>query len=201
MSSDRPTSAELTQLSLEQREAFFEAAHEGLRLTPDEARRRDVAREFAPAEVWGATASSCVYLILESYRRGEVDLQEALAAMQRISVGAVLQTRVTLLGLIAACVLQVEPRAKRQGQRRPDWPLWLKRATAELVLVEHARTPDERRSPQPYHGKISSPVIDRALSFLVRMGWFESMRVPTPRTVDGWVRARLKEAEGKPNSP
>lgn len=173
-----PTSPELAQLSADQRDALIEAAHEGVRLTADEHRRRAIARAFAPADVWGATAASCVVLIVESYRRGEVDMRGALAAVQRVAVGATTQARVTLLGITTACVLQIQPAKKSQGQRKPDWPLWLRNATADLVLVEHDRTPDERRSPQPHHGDPSSPVIERALSFLVRMGWFDDTRRP-----------------------
>ena len=191
---ERPTSPELAQLSADQRNRMIEAAHEGARLTPDEERRREIAREFAPTDVWGATASSCLVLIVESYRRGEVDMRSALAAMQRVSVGATTQARLTLLGLTAACLLQIEPAKKGQGQRKPDWPLWLKTATADLIIVQQRHSPDERLTPSPHYAeRESSPLIDYALDTLTKIGWYDPDKIPTQRTVYEWVRARLKE--------
>ena len=193
MDQPRVTQAEFAQLDPRQREAALESLDVALRLTPPEEERRDIAMAFAPAEVWGATAASCLVHIVESYRRGDVDMRRALAAMQRICVGATSQFRIMMLGLTAARVLQEQQDPRKQGHRPPTWPLWLKTATADLVIVYHRHAPDERRSPSPYYGHPSSPVIEAALDILTKVGWFGPGGVPSPGTIDDWVRARLKE--------
>lgn len=194
-SMDRPriTQEEIARLEPGQREAVLESLDAGLSLSPEEDERRKVAREFAPAEVWGATASSCLVHIVESFRRGDVDIGRALSDMQRISVGATPQFRILLLGILAARLLQERPDHRKRGQRPPKWPQWLRTATADLVIVEHLHNPYERRTPAPYFDKPSSPVIERALGLLIRCGWFGAGKPPSPGTVDDWVRARLKD--------
>lgn len=193
MAEERITQAEFAELDPRQREAALETLDAALRLSPEEDERRKAARTFAPAEIWGATAASCLVHIVESYRRGDVDMHGALADMQRICVGATPQFRIMMLGLTAARVLQEQQDPRRQGQRPPTWPLWLKTATADLVIVYHRQAPDERRSPSPHYGHPSSPVIEAALELLTNIGWFGRGGVPSPGTIDDWVRARLKD--------
>lgn len=193
MSEPRITQEEFAQLNPKQREAALESLATALHLSPEEAARREIARSFAPADVWGASAASCVVHIVESYRRGDVDMREALADVQRISVGATSQFRVLLLGVTAARLLQELPDARKPGQRPPRWPLWLRTATADLIIVQQRQSPQERRSPAPHYGDPSSPLIESALDILTKVGWFEPGQVPTPGTIDDWVRARLKD--------
>ena len=192
MDEKRIPQEEFAQLSSSQQEAALESLHVALQLTEEQAARRDIARAFAPAEVWGATAASCVIHIVESYRRGDVDMHGALAGLQRISVGANSQFRILLLGLTAARLLQEQQDPRKPGQRRPDWPLWLRTATADLIVVYQRHSPDQRRSPAPHYGDPSSPLIEAALDVLTKVGWFEPGNVPAPGTVDDWVRSRLK---------
>lgn len=193
MDEPRISQEEFAKLDPKQREAILESLHFALALGPEEERRREFARAFAPPDVWGATAASCVIHVVESYRRGDVDTRRALADIQRISLGATSQFRILLLGLTAARLLQEEPDPRKQGQRPPKWPLWLKTATADLVIVYHRQSPEVRRSPSPHHGQPSSPIIDTALDLLTRAGWFDDGDVPSPGTIDDWVRDRLKD--------
>lgn len=193
MDDSRNIQPEIAHLAPAQQEAVLESLDAGLRLSPEETERRNLARSLAPADVWGATAGSCVVHIVESYRRGDVDMQDALAGLQRISVGANSQYRILLLGLTAARLLQEEPDPRKSGQRRPDWPLWLRTATADLILVYQQHSPEQRRSPSPHYGDPSSPLIETALDILTKVGWFEPDNIPAPRTVDGWVRARRQD--------
>lgn len=193
MNEPRITQAEFAQLNPKQREAALESLEVALRLTPEEEERRDTARAFAPEDVWGATAASCLVHIVESYRRGDVDMRQALAGMQRICVGATSQFRIMMLGLTAARLLQEQQDPRKRGHRPPAWPLWLKTATADLIVVQQRHSPDERRSPSPHYGDSSSPLIQSALDILTRIGWFEPDNLPAPGTVDDWVRARLKD--------
>ena len=193
MGDQRISQAEFAELGAAQREAALESLEVALRLSPEEETRREIARTFAPAEVWGATAASCLVHIVESYRRGDVDMHGAIADMQRICVGANSQFRILMLGLTAARLLQEQQDPRKQGQRSPTWPLWLKTATADLIIVQQRHWPDERRSPSPHYGEESSPLIDYAMDILTKVGWYQPGNVPTPRTVDEWVRARLKD--------
>ncbi len=145
------------------------------------------------AEVWGATAAFCLVHIVESYRRGDVDMRDAISDMQRISVGANSQFRIMMLGLTAARLLQEQRDARKQGHRLPTWPLWLKVATADLIIVQQRHSPDERLSPSPHYADQSSPLIDYALDILTKIGWYHRDNLPTQRTVYEWVRARLKD--------
>lgn len=193
MSERLPSQEELDQLEPAQREAAFESLHLALSLSEGELRRRDAARAFAPPDVWGATAASTVIHIVESYKRGEVTVEGALAGMQRISIGARTQFRMLLLGMLAARLLQEQPPPKQRGQRQPPYPLWIRNSTAQLVRVLKDHNPSERRSPAPAYGHKSSPLIDEALAILNNIGLFEPTGAPTPGTVDTWVRALEKE--------
>jgi hypothetical protein len=193
MEEPKITQQEFAQLEPAQREAALESLDVALRLTPEEQSRRAIARTFAPAEVWGSTAASCLVHIVESYRRGHVDMHGAISDMQRICVGANSQFRILMLGLTAARLLQEQQDERKHGQRPPTWPLWLKTATADLIIVKQRYSPDERLSPSPHYAEQSSPLIEDALDILTRIGWYHPDNVPTQRTVYEWVRARLKE--------
>ena len=99
-----------------------------------------------------------------------------------------------MLGLTAACLLHEQQDPRAQGQRPPTWPLWLKTATADLIIVRQRYSPDERLTPSPHYAdRESSPLIDCALDILTKIGWYDPDKRPTQRTVYEWVRARLKE--------
>lgn len=189
-------------ISPDQRAAALEPLHPALRLTPAEQQRRDAAWLLTDATTWRAIAASCIEHVVESYGRRDVDMEEALAAIHRTAIGCWVQDRVMLLGLTASLALRKERVSKARGQRGPKWPLWVRNATATLVLEGQARNPELRRSPLPTYneqdtvtepGDGTSPIITWALDILVSIGWFGEVGAPTQGTVDDWVRAWLKE--------
>jgi hypothetical protein len=188
----------LNALSPEQRTALGEFMEPALRPTPEEERFRQAAWQLADAATWQTVAASNIIHVVESYRRGHVSFNEAMTGVHRISVGCWSNGRVQLLGLTALYLLQISPEGKKRGQRRPTWPLWIQNSTADLVLSRQSETPKARRSPR--HQDVvqqpadqSSPSIEWALGVFKSLGWFGGAGVPTPGTVDDWVRARLKE--------
>jgi hypothetical protein len=76
-------------------------------LSPDEQRQREAAWQLADAKAWREIAGSCVTHVLESYRRGDVDLRDALGAIHRAAIGCWAQDRIHLLALTAARALRI----------------------------------------------------------------------------------------------
>ena len=130
----RLTPEQLKALAPDQYAAALELLSPSLRLSSEEQRQREAAWQLADEPAWRTIAQSCVTLIIESYRRGDMDLGETLAAIQRASIGCWVQNRLHLLGLTAALALRTNPIPKKRGYRSPRWPLWVQTATAALVL-------------------------------------------------------------------
>lgn len=171
-------------------------SHPAFVLSREDEERRRIALSLADGDTWRKTAASCVVHIVESYRLGEIDMQGAMAGMRRVAVGCLPQERVWNLGLTALLALQETPLKKTVGRHGPKWPLWLRNATADLVLHEQENNPGLRRAAYHYsrdeytHGDSATEI---ALDKLTSIGWFGERGAPTVGTVDDWVRARLKE--------
>jgi hypothetical protein len=185
----------------EQRAAVLEVLDPAFRLPPDEQERREVAWQLANATSWREIAESCIPSVVESYRLAELDPLQVISAMHRATIGCWTQHRVSLLGLTVAMILRIKPVKRARGQRSPPWPFWLQHATAALVLEGQRRSPG-RRTPKPPSdpdevsepGAGTSAPIAWALEILTTIGWFGKARVPKPKTVNGWVSARLQES-------
>lgn len=177
--------------------AQVEELDPSLRLTPGEERQKQLALTFAEVKIWQKTAASCIVHVVQSYRVGDVDMQRALRDMHRIAVACPTQVRIWLLGVTSALLLRQTPLKKNLGQHAPPWPLWLQNATADLVLHQKKNNPGIPRSIYR-HGRGPGPsrpsATSIALETLTKVGWFGDYGVPTPGTVDDWVRAREKDS-------
>jgi hypothetical protein len=188
------------QLSPDQRNAALEASNPAFRLTADELRRREAAWTLADPATWRTTAASCIVHIVESYARGDFDMEGALRAIQLAAVGCWAQDRNALIGTTAMLALRRTRPAKARGHRAHKYPLWVRNATADLVLDAKDRRPDLRRSPLPapapdeasLPGAGTSTPISYAIDVLEGVGWFGAAGAPKPSTVDDWVRERLR---------
>jgi hypothetical protein len=191
------------QWTSEQESAALGFCFPAYRLTPEEERRRAYALTLADASLWRRIAESCIPLIVESYSRSDVDMKGVLAATQLAAIGCSAQDRVTLLGETAVLALRQKPRKRKRGQTSPRWPLWVQRATADLVLWEAEQKHGIRRSPRPGYSEAdivkepedgTSVPISKAINTLTSLGWFGTRAAPKPSTVDDWVRARQNAA-------
>jgi hypothetical protein len=103
---------------------------------------------------------------------------------------------------MAALLLQRQSKPLAIGERRPQYPTWIKRGTTELILLLQEREPEKRLTPGISNRSItydpSSPLIDEALEILTILKWFGDQPVPRPGTIDDWVRERRKEREKLP---
>ncbi len=184
-------------LAPEQVAAIMEVLDPAFRLTEEETQRRDAARRLVDPDNWRVIVASCLSLIRESYDNGELDLDDAVEAVGRIAIGCWPQDRVRLLGTMAALLLQRTVKPRGAGDRRPTYATWIKRGTADLILLLKEREPTARLTPGRQNRKglfdPSSPIIRDALEILGQLRWFGNDPLPRPRTIDDWVRERGRE--------
>ncbi len=183
-------------LTSEQVAAIVEVLDPAFRLTEEETQRRDAARRLIDPDNWRVFVASCLSLIRESYDNREIDLEDAVEAVGRIAIGCWPQARATLLGTMAALLLQRISKPRGAGDRKPAYATWIRRGTADLVIVLKEREPTARLTPGRQNRDSydpSSPIIRDALVILNQLKWFGNQPIPMPGTIDDWVRERRKE--------
>jgi hypothetical protein len=124
--------------------------------------------------------------ILEDFRRGELDLDGALAAVRRCSIATGdLDADVSYVANQASVIstLRLARGLSRQppwNKSRPTFPTWFKCVAVTLVRVLVKDNPDQRVPP-------TSPVLKAAMDWLETLGVAGTNgKLPSPTTVRRW---------------
>ncbi|MHB8255869.1 MAG: hypothetical protein ACYDHY_01095 [Acidiferrobacterales bacterium] len=138
------------------------------------------------AEGWKKFAAGMSNNFLGGYKSGEMDFRELMKAVQVFSKYCEDPFRRSLLGYIAECALEIEP--KYLGARKPKFPACFKKSLIELVLMLEE----------------SSEPLDHAMQWLKP---FKRYDPPSIRTLRDWVTKHKKKnnlpagKRGRPRKP